>query len=381
MATFKQYVKKDGSKAWLFQAYLGVDPLTGKDIRTTRRGFKNKKEAQLALSRLKLDYEQGGLQKAENMTYQDVYDLWVVQYEKTVQESTYAKTTQIFRLHILPAFSKMKINKIDVLTCQKAVDKWASKLKKYRMTLSYANNVFKYAMTLGIISDNPLSKVIRPSVKDDDEDKIENYYTKDELKVFLDYMEQDKPCYIYTFFRLLAFSGMRKGEAFALTWEDIDFQTNTISINKALAQGKDNRLLVQPPKTKKSKRTISMDKDTMNILRKWRKVQQEDFLKLGINTLQPKQLVFSNIYNKHIIPSRSRKWMISIQEKYNLKRVTTHGLRHTHCSLLFEAGVPIERVQDRLGHSDIQTTMNIYTHVSEKIKEDTAEQFAKFMEI
>lgn len=73
--------------------------------------------------------------------------------------------------------------------------------------------------------------------------------------------------------------------------------------------------------------------------------------------------------------------MISIQEKYNLKRVTTHGLRHTHCSLLFEAGVPIERVQDRLGHSDIQTTMNIYTHVSEKIKEDTDEQFAKFMEI
>ena len=68
-----------------------------------------------------------------------------------------------------------------------------------------------------------------------------------------------------------------------------------------------------------------------------------------------------------------------VQEKYFLKKINIHGFRHTHCSLLFEAGIPIERVKDRLGHSDIKTTMNIYTHVSPKAKEDTADVFGKFM--
>ncbi|SLM97812.1 Integrase [Brachybacterium faecium] len=65
--------------------------------------------------------------------------------------------------------------------------------------------------------------------------------------------------------------------------------------------------------------------------------------------------------------------------KYNLKRITTHGFRHTHCSLLFESGASIQEVQDRLGHSDVQTTMNIYTHVTEKAKEQTADKFAQYV--
>ncbi|WP_217581620.1 tyrosine-type recombinase/integrase [Lysinibacillus sp. GbtcB16] len=72
--------------------------------------------------------------------------------------------------------------------------------------------------------------------------------------------------------------------------------------------------------------------------------------------------------------------MVQLQEKYNLEKITTHGLRHTHYSLLFEAGATIKEVQDRLGHTDVQTTMNIYTHVTEKAKEVAAEKFAKYMD-
>ena len=68
--------------------------------------------------------------------------------------------------------------------------------------------------------------------------------------------------------------------------------------------------------------------------------------------------------------------MKRIIQKHDLKVITTHGLRHTHCSLLFEAGVSIQEVKERLGHSDIQTTMNIYAHVTEKAREESAEKFA-----
>lgn len=69
------------------------------------------------------------------------------------------------------------------------------------------------------------------------------------------------------------------------------------------------------------------------------------------------------------------------QRRVLMRRITTHGFRHTHCSLLFEAGASIKEVQDRLGHSDIKTTMNIYAHVSKEKKEQTADIFAQYVGI
>ncbi|WP_409366805.1 site-specific integrase [Lysinibacillus sp. 38-6] len=146
-----------------------------------------------------------------------------------------------------------------------------------------------------------------------------------------------------------------------------------------MSRGEENRLYVKTTKNKSSIRTIKMDRATMDILQEWKKQQKQDYLILGFNTLQPKQLVFSNECNEYLQPTKSRKWMIQVQKKYNLDQITTHGLRHTHCSLLFEAEASIKEVQDRLGHSDIQTTMNIYTHVTEKAKEAAAEKFANYM--
>ena len=71
----------------------------------------------------------------------------------------------------------------------------------------------------------------------------------------------------------------------------------------------------------------------------------------------------------------------AVIKKHKLHQVTIHGLRHTHASLLFEAGASIKEVQERLGHSDIQMTMNIYTHVTDDLKEQTAEKFQRYIEM
>ncbi|MGE8078526.1 tyrosine-type recombinase/integrase [Peribacillus loiseleuriae] len=132
--------------------------------------------------------------------------------------------------------------------------------------------------------------------------------------------------------RLLAFSGMRKGEALALTWNDLNFTTNELRINKALSRGKDNKLYVKSTKTGVA-RTIKMGDKTMAVLKVWTKKQKHDYLVLGFNTLQPKQLVFSNEHNEYMQPTKTRKWILHVQKKYNLGTITTHGLCHTHCSL------------------------------------------------
>lgn len=380
--SIESYTLANGEKRYKFQIYVGVDPLTGKEKRTTRSGFKRKKEAELALARIKLEISKGTFRKVQAETYQDIYDLWIRQYEKTVEESTFVKTEGIFRNHILPHFGLYKIDKLNVEVCQEHVDRWANKLKKYRIIKSYAAKVVDFAIKRGYMQINPFKLVDMPKIKKEPLELVkevdENFYTREQLNKFLDYLKKENKPKVYVLFRLLAYSGMRKGEALALNWKDIDFKNDEIRINKAISRGKDNKLYLKTTKTG-SIRTIKMEKETMRTLALWKKQQQKDYLILGFNTLNEEQLVFSNKENEFLQPTKTRKWLVDILKKYNLKPITTHGLRHTHCSLLFEAGANIKEVQDRLGHSDIKTTMDIYTHLTQEAKSETIRKFDNYL--
>ena len=384
MATIKKYTKKDGSTAYMFQAYLGTDPNTGNRIRVTRQGFSTKKEASLAISRLKVDADEGSFIKASNDTFQAVYELWLEQYRNTVKESTLQKTMELFNNHILPAFGNMKMEKITVSFCQKKINEWFKFHSKYNVMKNYTSAVLKFAIRMDLIKSNPMDKITVPRkmAKVDQDDELK-YYNKEELQQFFSCCREDATqsnnLLWITLFRLLAFSGMRKGEALALTWKDLDFQNEMVSVNKTVARGLGNRLLIQTPKTATSKRTIVLDGITLSMLSTWRKRQAMDFLKLGFNTMNEEQLIFPNTKNELMIPTKPDQKLDRMIKKNELKRITIHGFRHTHCSLLFEAGASIKEVQDRLGHADIQTTMNIYAHVTEKAKEKTAEKFAKYV--
>ena len=106
----------------MFKIYLGTDPLTGKPLSTTRRGFKTRKEAQEALKQLQLEVYSGTYKKRQSETYHDIYEMWIEHYQNTVEESTFVKTKSIFKNHILPEMGDYKIDKIDIATCQKHVN-------------------------------------------------------------------------------------------------------------------------------------------------------------------------------------------------------------------------------------------------------------------
>lgn len=228
--SIESYTLKNGEKRYRFQIYIGVDPLTGKELRTTRSKFKTKKEAELALARLKLEIANGQYKKVQAETYREVYELWVKRYEKTVEESTFVKTVGLFRNHILPAMGDYKIDKINLDICQRHVDEWMEKLVNGDKVKSYASLVMREAQKRGYITTDPFDLVDLPHknkrrVAHTDKDK---FYTKEQLKEFLALAEKHPNYKIYAFFRLLAYSGMRKGEALALTWTDIDFKNNEI---------------------------------------------------------------------------------------------------------------------------------------------------------
>lgn len=380
MATFKQYELKNGTKKWMFQTYVGTDEVTGKEVRTTRRGFNSKREAALGEKRLQFDIMENGFQKDIPDTFQEIYDLWNEQYKNTVKESTLLKTTETFNNFILKEYGKLRVNNINIKHCQKVINKWFKIAPtRYKLFNSYVIRILDYAIALEVISDNPAKKITIPKIKKEVIDnEIKNYYTSDQLNNFLKIAKVELDEQAYIFFRVLAFTGIRKGECRALTWDDINFKDKTLRVNKTLARGFKGDI-IQTPKTQKSIRTISLDDKTLLELKEWRTHQREHLLSLGYNTLNPKQLIFSTSANSFIHALSPQQWTNRLVKNYDIKRITIHGFRHTHCSLLFEAGASIQEVQDRLGHNDIHTTMNIYNHVTEKVKEETAQKFAKYV--
>ncbi|MDT2738890.1 tyrosine-type recombinase/integrase [Enterococcus canintestini] len=380
----KEYTKKDGSTAYMFKKYLGIDPLTGKQRETTRRGFTSSKEAKLALARLEIEVAEEGLKdKPKSRTYQEVAEDWFeLIYKEKVKESTYWNTHLLFEKHILPAFGAYKIDRITVTACQKQANKWAKESpKRHQRYINYAGMIFKYAASVGDIKKNPMGKITMPTVDEEhDPNEPENFYDREQLLDFLERLKAGFPYKRYAFFTLLAYTGLRKGEALVLTWRDIDFKQKTITINKTQAVGENGKLLVQVPKTKASNRIISIDNATIEVLKEWRNIQSNDLKKLGYMA-SVNQLVFSKIDdNSYMYPRTPLSWLDSFYNKNkDMKRITVHGFRHSHASLLFAAGIDIKYVQYRLGHSNIKTTYSIYVHVTKEAKEETAELFSDYM--
>ena len=382
----KKYTKKDGSTAYMFKKYLGIDPVTGKQRETTRRGFPSLKEAKLAYSRLDVEIAENGIkERTENRTYKEVFDDWFnLVYKTKVKESTFWNTKIIFDKHILPAFGSYKIKAITVTVCQKQANTWCKNHpNRFGRYINYTGMIFKYAESIGEISSNPIEKIILPSPTSDLEDtksEVINFYDRNELLKLLNELKSNYPFKRFVFFSLLAYTGLRKGEALALTWRDIDFKHHTLTVNKTLAVGKNGSVLIQKPKTKASNRTISLDADTVSLLKEWRITQIKNIEASGLIS-NIEQLVFAKDEDNGLMnPRTPQTWLDTLYRKNKaFHQITPHGFRHTHASLLFEAGATMKQVQARLGHSNIKTTMNVYTHVTKEGKEETADIFGEYM--
>lgn len=380
MATYKQYETNKGT-FWRVRGYLGINPLTGEKEEANKRGFKTKKEAQRYYNNAKVQFQNEGIKKEpQRMTFEALYKDWLLIYEKDVEQSTLVKTKQVFRTHILPRFGKYYIDKIQVSQVQAAVHEWREILQEFKTVFNKFNRVLKYAYKLKYIKENPCDFVILPSkplIKQEKETL--DFYTKEQLATFMTCLADMNTRKWEAYFRILAFTGLRRGEALALTWDDIDTKQGLLTVNKAVKRGESGQY-VGSTKNESSVRTITIDDNTIKILKAWKAEQAKTLIGFGFNAIQPNQYIFSKWKdNTPLNTMAPRNALVKICKRFDLPMMNIHGFRHTHCSLLFEAGVPMKDVMERLGHSDIQTTMNIYTHVTKESKNKSAQMFAKYV--
>ena len=379
----KKYTTKNGETRYLFQTYLGIDPATGKERRTTRRGFKTMKEAKQAERNLLLDVEENGLPSNQSdgfrdPTFEELASLWLENYKTTVKPSTFENVRSKVEKMTEEHFKEMKLKKITVAYCQRAVIELSKTYVLYNHYLSVINRIFKYAVLMDILDSNPFDKVIKP--KSRQVQRKGNFLTKEELKEFLKLAQTATLSYFFPLVHLMSYTGLRQGEALALKWSDIDFENKKITVNKTAARIKEKQTL-QTPKTKNSKRVISIDPTTLSILKSWKKDQIKIYFKNGKHFEGDENFIFTNQRGYWVHIHNFIRYFKRFIADHKLKPITPHGLRHTHASLLFSAGVEPKNISDRLGHSTVQITLDLYTHITEEQRTDTVDKLLEYMVI
>lgn len=371
MTKIVEYQNKDKEILYRFRLYAGVDEKTGRQRYIKRSGFHTKKQALDELEKIKYEVKTGQYFKPnKRMRFEEVCEQWLEQYRNTVKKSTFSHTKYTVEKYLLPYLGKIYIDKLTLFDCQQTINKvFKTCPSVINLLVGYLKNIIDYARRMDLIKTNVAVDVIKPKQADKREDK-KLFYTRDELNKFL---ETAKSVDIrkYAIFRVLAFSGMRVGELTALEWQDVSFMSNTIRVNKTVARDAKGNMFIQSPKTKSSNRLISMDAETMNILREY---------KAHSLSTSNHDLVFKDKKGNLLCNSTIGCFNRSIAKKAGLPRIKLHSFRHTHATLLLKSGENIKDVQYRLGHSKIDTTLNIYAHV---INDDNAKKigtnFANYM--
>lgn len=363
----KEIIKRAENGTYYFRANLGYHPVTGKQIQKYKSGFKTKKEAKEEYSKLILASAEELAVDKEQPTFKTfVEDLYLPWYKTQVKESTYKNRYSTIQKHF-SYFYRKKVNEIEPLHVQT----WQLKLAKefspnyVRIVQGMLAVAFDRAIILGLCERNPARMVGNVKSK-----KVKvDFWTLEEFQKVIsllykgDYYEH----YLFISFWLLFMTGMRIGEAAALQWDDIDFETGLLSITKTLYYKSMTEYKFVEPKTQASKRTIVIDEDTIRELKEWKEIQQKVLKDCNF------VISYSGIpTSKHTLPRALEK----LAGLAGIHRIKIHALRHSHASLLISMGENPLIIKDRLGHEKIQTTLGTYGHLYPNSNFEVAKKLA-----
>lgn len=203
------------------------------------------------------------------------------------------------------------------------------------------------------------------------EKKDVNYFQPEQIEAIRNALENEQPKW-KMLVHLLLITGARRGEILGLKWDKVDFDKNRIYICNSILYSSDRGVYEDTPKTEKSKRYVTLPKETIDELRRYRQYQAQEFFKNGI--LQSiNGYVFSQIDGTAMHPDSVTDYLKKFSKKYNLPHINAHAFRHTMASMLYFNGVDSVSISKRLGHAQVSTTANIYAHIIEEADQRNAD--------
>lgn len=275
-----------------------------------------------------------------------------------LKPTTLDNKKNIINTKILPYFADMPINSIDISTIRQWQNTLISDEKGYSQTyLKTVHNQISAIFNFGVkyygLAKNPASQCGSMGKKKAD---TMQFWTLSEFKQFIEAFDDNIRA--KTIFNLFFFSGIREGELLALKLNDFDFESNTVNITKTYARlnGVD---IVQVPKTPKSKRTITLPIEIMQMIKDYSE-----------HLYEPQERLFN--ISKHYLSKEMKRGC----DKTDVKKIRIHDLRHSHASLLIEMGFAPLLISERLGHENVETTLNTYSHLYPNKHSEVAERLS-----
>lgn len=375
-------VRKKGNR-WYYSFEVGKED--GKRRRIEHAGGATKKEALIALRKALDEYDSvGSYLKESDISVSDFFDYWIKEYvELNCKYTTKVYYERLIRTHIKPDLGVYKLKKITTNKLQEYIN------LKYRNGYSknYLNNIFavlssafKFAVhPAQLIKTSPMQHVSMPKyntalINNRDDLKI---ITLEDYKRILERFPYGSNMHIPL--EIAFHTGMRAAEVMSLTWDCIDFEAKTIKVERILYRNNFKKWVFGTPKTPSSIRTISIGDTLIKLLKKFHNDQKQNKLRYG-------QYYITNEYdfvclkeNGELLTTDSLKYLSRVVN-YELRiDFKFHSLRHTHATMLLEAGANIKDIQKRLGHSKLSTTMDTYSHVTKKMSNESVDIFESLL--
>ena len=360
-------IRKAKNGGWIVDVSNGVDPITLNQRRIVRKGFKTKKEAIEAeqyIRGVELNSKISNGRITVDMLYQLLKQEDIINHRKQSYINTQDNN---YNRHIKDYFLKVKdVSRLDYDDIYKFREYLGNTIAQNSNQSLNPNTINKIMVLLkkildigikkGYYTNNPVKMLKKLPIA-----KAQlNYWSIEEFKEFLNLFEPEEYNY-QLLFTCLFFTGMRLGEALALTWNDIDLTTQTIHITKSIYISK-GISYISTTKTKAGMRRITIHKKLNDELIDWKKNQYkllDNFVTGDNNELQ----LFQNspiVITKNATEKLYKK---ILKRDPNLKRIRIHDFRHSHASLLINQGEDYLVVKERLGHASITTTIDTYSHL------------------
>ena len=361
-------------QSWQLTVEMPRDPITGERNRKYKTVTGTKKEAEQELRRFINELEHGEYIADNNITVSAWMQKWLEVYAiPTVSPTTLVSYKGMNRRYIEPMIGHLQVQELNAL----AVQIWVNKLRESPIsgkplsaaTIKHTYHVLRGAMDkavqAGLIHRSPCAGIQLPK----GEKKKPVIYDEMQIQQLLDFARGTEMELIID---LELCMGMRRGELLGLQWKDIDWDKNQIHIIRSRV-AVDGKSVVKQPKTESGTRTVDVPEILMKKLRSHKVRCMEQKIRVGRRLLE-EDFIIVHPDGKPIYPEYVSQLFTKLQKRANLPKCRFHDLRHLCASIMVKQGVEVKVAQERLGHKDITTTMNIYAHVLPGSAREAAEK-------
>jgi integrase len=364
------HIVKRGKDSYSIKVSAGKDA-TGKYKYqwTTVKG--TKKEAEKRLGEILHQLDTGTFMKPGKTTVADFLGKWLTDYAKpSLSPRGLERYGGIIRQHLIPAFGNMPLTQLKSEHLHKHYtaklnDGLSARTVRYHHAVIH--KALQTALKWGLVNRNVADGVDLPPIR---RTQMQTW-DDDEITRFL---ETAKESPYYALFYTALFTGMRRSELLGLAWQDVDFLYCQVSVTRSLHQLKDGSYVFTQPKSIKSRRTIALSPSAILLLKEHKEKQELERITLG-KPLAHDDLVFSTLEGKPLRPNTITRAWVTFAARAGVKVIRLHDARHTHASIMLKQGVHPKIVQERLGHSSIEMTLDIYSHVMPGLQEAAAKRF------